>query len=183
MNKAGFDALYREHYARVLGHCRRMLGSSADAEDAVQEVFMRGFRARAQYRESEPYGAWIGTIATNYCIDVLRRQRRLAGLFSDLADAEQEGHPGLTDPRCNGVEALISAHEAGAISQAVEALPERYRLPIVLAYYADASYEEIANALEITPNHVGVLLLRGRQQLRRDLTGRDRTTNQFDEER
>jgi RNA polymerase sigma factor (sigma-70 family) len=67
------------------------------------------------------------------------------------------------------VASLISAHEADAITAAVEALPEQYRLPIVLAYYADASYDEIANTLGITPNHVGVLLLRGKRRLRQDL--------------
>lgn len=165
MNKADFDALYREHYHRVLGLCRRMLGNRSDAEDAAQEVFMRGYGVLERYRTRDPFGPWIGAIATNYCIDVLRRRRRRAEVFSE----NPADPPELADPVENGVGSLISTHEAHAITQAVEALPERYRLPIVLAYYADASYDEIANALGITANHVGVLLLRGKQRLRRDL--------------
>ena len=165
MSKDGFDALYREHYARILGLCRRLLGAVADAEDAAQEVFMRGYRTFDNYRSSEPFGPWIGTIATNHCIDVLRRHRRLAGIFA--ADAIDP--PEAPDTTENGVGALISAHEAAVITRALEALPEKYRLPIVLAYYNDAGYEEIASALDITTNHVGVLLLRGKQRLRRDL--------------
>jgi RNA polymerase sigma-70 factor (ECF subfamily) len=166
MIKAGFDALYREHYHQILGLCRRMLGGSADAEDAAQEVFMRGYQAIGRYKSRDPFGPWIGTIATNYCIDVLRQRKRLQDLFSG-ASLEEEN---LSGPSVNGVGTLISAHEASTITRAVEALPDQYRLPIVLAYYADASYEEIANTLEITANHVGVLLLRGKERLRRELT-------------
>ena len=169
MSKAGFDALYREHYPRVLGLCRRMLGGTFDAEDAAQEVFMRGYRAIGRYRDDEPFGPWIGTIASNYCVDVLRRRRRLAEAFGDSAADETD----LADPLENGVGALVSAYEAEAVTRAVDALPPQYRLPIVLAYYADASYAEIASALDITANHVGVLLLRGKQRLRRELAELD----------
>jgi RNA polymerase sigma-70 factor, ECF subfamily len=165
MSNAAFDALYREHYHRVLGLCRRMLGSAHDAEEAAQEVFMRGYKAFGSYRSREPFGPWIGAVASNYCIDVLRRGRRAAAIFSD----ESGEAPDPADPAENGAMPLISAHRADAVSRAVEALPDRYRLPIVLAYYADASYEEIADTLNINPNHVGVLLLRGKDRLRRDL--------------
>ena len=165
MDRASFDALYREHYPRVLGLCRRMLGGVADAEDAAQEAFMRGFRAFGSYKSRDPFGPWIGTIASNYCIDVLRKRRRQKDLFAaDSADATD-----LVAPTKDGVDKLISAHEAGAITQAVEALPDQYRLPIVLAYYAEASYQEIADTLGITVNHVGVLLLRGKKRLRDEL--------------
>lgn len=66
MSRAEFDPLYREHYHRILGLCRRMLGSVHDAEDAAQEVFMRGYRSFRRYRPQEPFGPWIGAIATNY---------------------------------------------------------------------------------------------------------------------
>ncbi|MEZ5559097.1 MAG: RNA polymerase sigma factor [Pseudomonadales bacterium] len=169
MKKADFDALYREHYPRVFGLCRRLLGDAADAEDAAQEVFMRGYRAIRRYRSGDPFGPWIGAIASNYCVDLLRRRRRLAGVFLDGA-AEV---PEPVDPEEHGSAALISAHDAGAIARAVEALPEHYRLPVVLAYYGDASYEDIANTLDITANHVGVLLLRARKQLRLSLADLD----------
>ena len=170
MNRASFDALYREHYPRVLGLCRRMLGGAlggvSDAEDAAQEVFMRGYRAIGRYRPGQPFGAWIGAIATNYCIDLLRRRQRWGRLFSDEPSAPEE----FPDPAEHGVASLIAAHDATAISRAVDALPEKFRVPLVLAYYADATYEEIATTLGITRNHVGVLLLRAKQRLRGALT-------------
>jgi len=170
MNRAAFDALYREHYHAVRSLCRRMLGSSHDGEDAAQEAFMRAYRAFGRYRSRDPFGPWVGSIATNYCIDVLRGRRRISELFDETEVAEP------LDPAPNGAAALISAHEADEITRAVEALPAKYRLPIVLAYYADATHDEIANTLGITRNHVGVLLLRGREQLRRQLAQPEKET-------
>lgn len=164
MTKAAYDDVYREHYGRVLGLCRRMLGQAADAEDATQEVFMRGFKAFASYRTSDPFGPWIGAIASNYCIDVLRKRQRFSAIFFEDADA-----PEPASPIENGVAPLLRADAAQNINDAVETLPELYRLPIVLAYYADASYDEIAESLGITTSHVGVLLLRGKKQLRQAL--------------
>jgi RNA polymerase sigma-70 factor (ECF subfamily) len=165
MDKAAFDALYRQHYRQVLGLCRRLLGGDSDAEDAAQEVFMRGYRAFGSYKARDPFAPWIGTIASNYCIDVLRKRRRLADVFSDAAVEAEE----LVDPKENGEGVLIGAYEHATINRAVEALPEKYRLPIVLAYYADVSYSEIADTLGISTSHVGVLLLRGKERLRREL--------------
>lgn len=165
MHRPDFEALYRAHYNRVLGSCQRMLGNTFDAEDATQEVFMRGYRAFDRYRGDQPFGPWIGRIAANYCIDLLRRRKRLGALFSDdpdLAEAQ-------ADPAGDGALALVSAHDAEAVSRAIDDLPEKYRVPVVMAYYADASYDDIAAALGITRNHVGVLLLRARQRLRQAL--------------
>ena len=163
MDKAAFDALYRTHYRRVFGICRRLLGEAGGAEDAAQEVFMRGLKTLGRYDESAPFGPWIGAIARNHCIDQLRKRQRLASLFAD-AEPPPEA---LEDPAASADEQLINAYDAERITAAVDALPESYRLPIVLAYYSEASYEEIAASLDITPNHVGVLLLRGRRQLRK----------------
>ncbi len=162
MEKAAFDALYRAHYRRVLGICRRLLGEAGGAEDAAQEVFMRALKTIARYDESAPFGPWIGAIARNHCIDQLRKRRRLASILED-AEAVPEA---LEDPAEAIVDSLISEHDAESIAAAVDALPESYRLPIVLAYYGEASYDDIAASLDVTPNHVGVLLLRGRRRLR-----------------
>ena len=165
MNKAGFDALYREHYHQVLGLCRRMLSRAYDAEDVTQEVFMRSYRALGRYQKEEPFGPWINTIASNYCIDLLRRDKRLSDVFVDVKEV-----PDTPDSQQNGVDTLINSYRAEAVNQAVQVLPEQYRIPIVLAYYTDASYAQISNTLGITTNHVGILLLRAKQQLRRNLS-------------
>ncbi len=165
MNKAAYAALYRDHYAGVLALCRRLLGSAPDAEDAAQEAFARGFRARSRYRSDKPFSAWINTIASRHCIDLLRRRDRVAAVWREADDDPEM----LADADENGVGQLISAHRAASISAAVEQLPLKYRVPVVLAYSAGASYDEIAATLDVTVNHVGVLLSRGKARLRREL--------------
>jgi RNA polymerase sigma factor (sigma-70 family) len=80
---------------------------------------------------------------------------------AELAAAESES--------TEGIDALVISERGGRVRAAIAALPEKYRLPILLAYYDDASYDEIAEALGLSRNHVGVLLLRGKQALRKTL--------------
>jgi len=163
--KIDFAALYRDHYRRVFGLCRRLLGRAAQAEDATQEVFVRAYRALDRYDTHQPFAAWILSIASNHCVDLLRgraRDRKLFGDFDVEVSEIESSAPAALDT-------LVDAERGAEISGAIQALPDKYRLPIVLAYYNDASYDEIAHALGITRNHVGVLLLRAKQLLRRSL--------------
>lgn len=165
---ADFAELYRAHYSRVLGLCRRLLGSADQAQDATQEVFMRAHRSWRKYDRNQPFAGWILQIASNYCVDVIRRRKLEARLFGTEADEriEAEAAPG------RGVLGELIAHERAAeIRAAVAALPERYRVPLVLAYYAEASYDEIAAALGVTRTHAGILVYRAKQSLRRALAG------------
>lgn len=163
--KLDFDALYRSHYRRVLGLCLRMLGRAAEAEDAAQEVFVRAYRALDRYDPAQPFGAWVLGIATNYCIDRLRKRTSDARMFVDM-DAEAAE---LATEAPATLDLLVTAERAEAVRAAIAALPDRYRLPLVLACYGESSYDEIAAALGITRNHVGVLLLRARHALREAL--------------
>lgn len=172
---AEFEQLYVRHYRRVHGLCRQLLGSHGQAEDAAQEVFMRAYRSFGRYDPAQPFEGWILAIAGNYCIDLLRRRTKEASLFSD-EDVEQLDAPSES-PSPLGL--LLSQERVGEVGEALAALPEKYRIPLVLAYYQEAGYDEIAAALGITRNHVGVLILRAKQALRRRLaeTGHDASRN------
>lgn len=163
--KIDFAALYRSHYPRVFGLCRRLLGRTASAEDATQEVFVRAFRALDRYDASQPFAAWVLGIASNHCIDLVRRRTHGTKLFDDYQAEVTE----LESATRTALDSLVDAERAAEIRAAIAALPDKYRLPIVLAYYNESSYDEIAHALGTTRNHVGVLLLRAKQLLRRDL--------------
>jgi RNA polymerase sigma-70 factor (ECF subfamily) len=139
--EVAFAELYQAHYRQVRGLCRQLLRSPERAEDAAQEAFLRAYRALGDYDRAQPFGGWIMSIARNHCLDLLRRR---------------------------GVAAL-TAERAQAVNAAVAKLPERYRIPLALAYYADAGYDEIAAELRITRTHVGVLLCRAKQLLRKTL--------------
>jgi RNA polymerase sigma-70 factor (ECF subfamily) len=162
---AGFAELYRTHYARVFGLCRQLLGSPDRAQDAAQDVFLRAHRGLGDYDRTQPFAGWILRIASNYCIDVLRRRKTEARLFGTEADERIEAEADDT----NVLRDLLTRERAGEIRSAVAELPERYRVPLVLAYYSDASYDDIAATLGITRTHVGTLIFRAKQTLRRSL--------------
>ena len=165
-SEADFAEHYRNNYRRVLGLCRQLLGGLQSAEDAAQEVFLRAHRSLASYDRTRPFEGWILTIASNYCIDVVRRRRKEAQLFGTEGDeriaAEADDSDVLGD--------LLAQERATELKAAIAELPERYRLPLVLAYYRDASYDEVAAALGITRTHAGALICRAKQALRRALT-------------
>ncbi len=162
---AAFEILYREYYVRVFGLCRRLLNSSELAEDAAQEAFMRAYKNFRKYKSNQPFWHWIATIANNHCVDLLRQQNRTDALFGDEA-TEFEQLAGADAPVLSD---LISLEEADSLNGAVANLSAKYRIPLVLAYFNQFSYDEIAEQLEISRNHVGVLLLRAKQRLRADL--------------
>lgn len=159
--EAAFAEHYRAHYRQVRGLCRHLLGT-AQADDAAQEAFVRAYDRLASYDPAQPFGGWIMSIARHYCLDVLRRRGVERALFgSEAAEAEA-----VAAGDAHQLDSLLTSERARAVNAALAALPERYRIPIALAYYAESSYDEIARELGITRTHVGVLLCRGKQLLR-----------------
>ncbi len=157
-----FEILYKEYYVRVFGLCRRLLNSSNLAEDATQEVFMRAYRSFDKYDTDLPFWQWIASIANNHCIDLLRKRGRGKEMFSE-EDGEVEQ---LESADKQMLTVLIDAEDSDALNGAIAELPDKYRVPLVLAYFNESSYEQIAEDLSISRNHVGVLLLRAKQRLR-----------------
>ncbi len=164
-SNVAFEILYREYYVRVFGLCRKLLNSAPLAEDAAQETFMRAYRHFDRFDSTQPFWQWIATIANRHCIDLLRQRTRNGTLFGDesveleLLESADKAPPTL----------IADAQQANALNEAIAALPDKYRVPLILAYIDDNSYEEIAACLDISKNHVGVLLLRAKQQLRKRL--------------
>jgi RNA polymerase sigma-70 factor, ECF subfamily len=169
--EVGFDELYRTHYARVFGLCRQLIGS-AGAEDAAQEVFLRAHNGLHGYDRAQPFAGWILRIATNYCIDVLRRRSKERALFGTESVERTAAEADETDI----LGELLTDERARQLKAAVAALPERYRVPLVLAYDRESSYDDIAVTLGITATHVGTLVFRAKQMLRRSLQHTGETT-------
>ena len=157
-----FEILYKDYYVRVFGLCRRLLNSASLAEDATQEVFMRAYRSFNKYDTDRPFWQWIASIANNHCIDLLRKKDKVETLFGD--DETELGQ--LESPDKQMMTVLIDAQDTDALMAAIAKLPNKYRVPLVLAYFNESSYDQIAEDLSISRNHVGVLLLRAKQRLR-----------------
>jgi RNA polymerase sigma-70 factor (ECF subfamily) len=161
-SEVAFDELYRTHYRRVFGLCRQLLGSVPAAEDAAQEAFLKAHRTLASYDPTQPFEAWIMTIASNHCDDLVRRRGKERSIFGDESTERVEAEADTTDV----LGEVLADERARDVKAAVAALPDKYRLPLLLAYYGGSSYDEIAASLGLTRTHVGALICRGKQALR-----------------
>lgn len=164
---AAFGELFRRHEPDVARVCRRMLGTGAGAEDAVIEVFLRARRGLDGYDVERPFRAWLLSVASHHCIDQLRRRRAEARLF----DARELEMDDIADPGPSPLRRLATAEQRAAVELAIDTLPDKYRLPIVLRYFNELGYGEIGEVLGVTPNQVGTLLFRAKRQLRQRLEG------------
>ena len=161
----GFEARYADNAEDVARLCRRLLADPALAEDAAQETYLRARRGQASYDPAQPFRSWVLAIARNHCIDLLRRRSREGRIFdaSDLDPADL----GAAWP--SPLQHAVDTEQRVALLAAVEALPDRYRVPLVLRYFEDLDYAALAAALDLTRDNVGVLLFRARCRLRERL--------------
>jgi RNA polymerase sigma-70 factor (ECF subfamily) len=165
--------IYRQFAGRVFGLCRKLLGSASAAEDATGDVFVRGQQALAGYDPARPFDRWLLSIASHHCLNLLRRRSLERRLFADDADSAELAAP-AGDATPLGL--LSSAEQRQQVRDAVAALPDKLRLPLVLKYDAELSYDEISAALGISRDHVATLLVRAKQALRRELAARPEAT-------
>lgn len=156
--------LYRQYAPAIFRFCRRALPTREDAEDATTEVFMKVRQKLGSYDATRPFTAWLYKVASNHCWDMLRRRR----IRQDLETADLETLP-LEHPDPSQLDRLQAEHSSTEVRNGLAKLPGRARMALVLRYYADMSYDEIAETLGVRRAFVGVLLLRARHQLREAL--------------
>lgn len=153
--------LYRLYAPAIFRFCRRALPTREDAEDATTDVFMKVRQKLGTYDSSRPFTAWLYKVASNHCWDLLRRRR----IRQDLETGDLETLP-LEHPDPSQLEKLQFDHDSKQVRAGLAKLPDRARMALVLRYYSDMSYDEIADTLGVRRAFVGVLLLRARHQLR-----------------
>jgi len=148
-------ALTLRHLPRILALARRMLGDPAEAEDVAQETMLRLWRTAPDWR---PGGAavstWLYRVASNLCLDRLRRRR-----------ASGDAAPETADDAPSAFATLARADRAAALRAALDRLPERQRLAILLRHFEERGNPEIAAILGVSVEAVESLLARGRREL------------------
>jgi RNA polymerase sigma-70 factor, ECF subfamily len=153
--------LYRMYAPAMFRFCRRALPTREDAEDATTDIFMKVRQKLGTYDSSRPFQAWLYKVASNHCWDILRRRR----IRQDLETGDVESMP-LEHPDPGQLEKMQFDHDSKQVRTALAKMPDRARMVLVLRYYSDMSYDEIADTLGVRRAFVGVLLLRARHQLR-----------------
>jgi RNA polymerase sigma-70 factor (ECF subfamily) len=156
--------LYREYAPAIFRFCRRAMPTREDAEDATMEIFMKLRDKLVQYDSSRSFTAWLYKIAANHCWDLLRRKK--ARHDKDMEDVTEVP---LECPEPNQLEKLIEERTGEEVRKALDKLGMRARMALVMRYYSDMSYDEIADALGVRRQFVGVVLLRARHELRQAL--------------
>ena len=137
-----------------------------DAEDATMEIFMKLKGKLGQYDATRSFSAWLYKVAANHCWDILRRRR----IRQDKETEDVESVP-LEHPEPSQLEKLIEQRSGEEVRKALEKMGARARMALVMRYYSDMSYDEIADALGVRRAFVGVVLLRARHELRQALAG------------
>ena len=162
--------IYRLYVRRVFGLCRYMLDSRESAEDATSEVFLKLQRSIESYDSSIPFLRWLLRVTGNQCIDALRKRGRQVIVEVEEGVAVSEA----ASPEPSPLGAVLSTEERGQVRDAIARLPENYRVPLVLRYYGELSYDEIAQQLGLQRNYVAALIFRAKQELRRKLSHRSK---------
>lgn len=168
-DQEAFAALVERHKRQIHALAYRMLGNTADAEDAAQETFVRAYTRLETYQPDGRFGSWLLAIASHWCIDCLRARGRRAPTVTLGAVIESERFITQLD----SPEELALRWAGFTEMQALLArLPASYRLVLTLRYYHDLSYSEIAAALGEPVSTVRMRLFRARAMLQR-LVGRE----------
>lgn len=158
---AALGELLRRNAGRVLSLAHRYFADRALAEDAVQETFLKLYQARDRYRPDAPFGSYLLRIATNVCLSQLRRKK-----VQSLDGGE--GEPGR-DPVDAGPApgaGLLDDELAGRVRDAVQQLPDRQRMAILLNKFEGLDYQQVADQLGLTVPATKSLLHRARMALK-----------------
>lgn len=170
---AALDRLMSRHAERLFHYLLRILQNETEASDLAQEAFVRVYQNRGKFSATHKFSTWLYAIATNLARDIRRYRARHPQLSLDAEQKEtgSEFREILPDIKPGPVESLDSAERADAVRQAVAALPEEMRTPLVLFTYEDKSHAEIAEILNCSPKAVEMRLYHARNQLRDRLQG------------
>ncbi len=160
-DQTAFTRLVDAYQRPVINVCYRMLGNYVEAEDAAQEVFIRAYLKLDTYDTNRKFSSWLFSIASHHCIDRLRKQRMKLVSWDDLPpwnwvsakESEQPESVLLEDETTRELHALLNT------------LPPDYRAAVVLKYWHEMSYDEIAETLETTVSAIKSKLFRARKMM------------------
>ena len=167
---AAFEQLMLDNQDRVYTLCLRMTGDREDALDLAQETFFNAWRGLSSFQGNSSFSTWVYRLASNACIDFLRkRKRRQQGESPHSLDDEEAGWAEPADWEQDPHRKLEQSERGRALARGLERLPEYQRRPLVLRELSGLSYQEIAQALDLDLGTVKSRIARARLALRKIL--------------
>ncbi|MGH7140764.1 MAG: RNA polymerase sigma factor, partial [Pirellulales bacterium] len=170
-NAAAFEKLMLRYQDRLVAVLEHLVGKRGQPEDLAQEVFLRVYRARSTYQPGSKFSTWLFTIANNVASNSLRSRSRRREVQVTQADGESGQRPSI-DELALAASGLMPARQLDqaelceVVKAALETLGERQRLAVLLNKFEGMSYEDIATAMDMTPQAIKSLLSRARENLR-----------------
>jgi RNA polymerase sigma-70 factor, ECF subfamily len=170
-----YGELARRWAPRVMAVCHSRARCQASAADLTQETLLRGFRNLGTLKSSDKFGAWLRGIAERVCLDWLKSKQRTQVPFTQLGSAPE---PILATGDGVGA-ALERADEVKRLMAEVESLPESQREALMLFYYGEMTYQEMAELLGVSTATINARLTEGRASLRKRLGQSQRATHEL----
>jgi RNA polymerase sigma-70 factor (ECF subfamily) len=164
-----YEELVRRWAGRITAICHAKVSRADAADDLAQETLLRGYRALHSLADPNKFGAWLAGIAQRACLDWLKAKERSQVVFSALGpDQDPENY--LYAQNRNNYLAGERDEELRQLMAEVEALPEEYREVVMLYYYQDVTYRDLADLLGVSAATINGRLTRARTLLRKRLT-------------
>ena len=165
-DRDAFRRLFERHKDRVYSVALYFFGGDeATAADVTQQVFLKLFTRIGQFHGEAEFTTWLYRLTTNACVDEQRKRRRV----QQFGEGAELGEPGVPRGRWAQEERLARAEVARTVGRAVAALKPKLRVVMLLKYFEEMSYEEIAGALGLSKGTVASRLNRGHKALARTL--------------
>ena len=163
-----FEQLVRAYEKRVFALTLRMCGNPEDAAEAAQEAFLAVWQGLKFFRGESSFSTWLYRLASNACVDLLRREGRYRAAAGPSLD-DEELRLETADPAPTPQEAAERAELRRQIENGLRALPAEYRQGLILREMHQLSYEEIGQTLSLDPGTVKSRISRGRKRLQKFL--------------
>ena len=153
---------HSRHQRRLYNLALRLLKDPLDAEDALQEVFLKVHEHAARFEPKATVGAWLNRITANHCLNLIRARRPQESL-------DQENSVVVPDTGASPLETLEEQDLARRLEDLLAQLPENQRQALIMKRFGGLSYQEIAAEMDLSPQAVDGLLKRARQTLKKAL--------------
>lgn len=179
-----FEQLVVTYEKMVYNLVLRMVGSREDAFDLAQETFIKAWHAISLFQFDSKFSTWLCRIASNTCIDFLRKERKRKMISLTVLDDEDAQYEiPVADSRMDPAEITQERWDRQVVYDALQSLPAEYRTVLSLRAIEDMSYEEIGDVLDLKQGTVKSRIARAREKLRRELCGNFSLNHTSDKEK
>ncbi len=167
-----FELLLNKYRNLVFSIMMKMVRNKQEAEDLTQEAFMKAFSSLATFNDEFAFSTWLMKIASNNCIDFLRKRKlKTHSIHEPIQYKDEKIEIDLPDHEPSPERSLIQRERSRMIENAINELPQRYRYVIILRHKEEKSYEEIAEIMNLPLGTVKAQIFRAREILNKKLKG------------